>query len=144
MDINNILKNLIRVGRISEVNPAANTARVTYPDKNDSVSGELNILNRGSSKDKDYWVPDVDEQVVCLFLPNTHKGVNRGFVLGSFFSTTDTAPQNDKNIRTIKFADGSVITHDRSDGSITIHASGNITITAGGTITIQGATVKIN
>lgn len=47
MDINQI-RNMLRVGRVSSVNGAACTARVTFPDKEGLVSAELPVLQVGS------------------------------------------------------------------------------------------------
>ena len=77
------IKSLIRVGSVSSVNPANGTARVAFEANDDNVTYELPVLTRGSKANKDYWIPDIDEQVVCLFLPNTSgRGVCQGFILG--------------------------------------------------------------
>lgn len=81
----NFIKNIIRIGRVSSIDVNTNTARVAFSDKDDLVSGNLMIVNRGSMVDKDYWIPDIDEQVLCLMQPNASgKGLNDGFILGSF------------------------------------------------------------
>lgn len=54
MDINKI-KDLIRIGRVSSVNPLKCTAKVTFPDKDDMVSDELPILTIGTNKTKAYF-----------------------------------------------------------------------------------------
>ena len=141
----NFIKNIIRIGRLSSIDVNANTARVAFSDKDDLVSGNLMIVNRGSMVDKDYWIPDIDEQVLCLMMPNkSGQGLNEGFILGSFFSTEDEPQERSADVRAVKFGDGTVIKHDRSTGNLTINATGNISIVAGGTVTIQGMTVKIN
>lgn len=141
----NFIKNIIRIGRVSSIDVNANTARVAFSDKDDLVSGNLMIVNRGSMVDKDYWIPDIDEQVLCLMMPNkSGQGLNEGFILGSFFSTEDEPQERSADVRAVKFGDGTVIKHDRSTGNLTINATGNISIVAGGTVTIQGMTVKIN
>lgn len=141
----NFIKNIIRIGRVSSVDVNTNTARVAFSDKDDLVSGNLMIVNRGSMADKDYWIPDIDEQVLCLMMPNkSGQGLNEGFILGSFFSTEDEPQERSADVRAVKFGDGTVIKHDRSTGNLTINATGNISIVAGGTVTIQGMTVKIN
>lgn len=66
----NVLKNMFRVGKVSSLNPEQNTARVYFEDQNGMVSCELAILNRGSKVVKDYWMPEVGEDVLCLNLPN--------------------------------------------------------------------------
>ena len=87
----NVVRNLIRLGVVSSKNTANMTVRVVFDGKENLVSAELPVLNRGSQQAKDYWLPDVGEQVVCLFLPNSNgNGVNEGYVLGSHFSTHAT------------------------------------------------------
>lgn len=141
----NFIKNIIRIGRVSSIDVSTNTARVAFSDKDDLVSGNLMIVNRGSMVDKDYWIPDIDEQVLCLMMPNkSGQGLNEGFIIGSFFSAEDGPQERSADVRAIKFGDGTVIKHDRSTGNLTVNATGDISIIAGGTITIQGAVVKIN
>ena len=69
MDISKV-RDVIRVGRVSSVNGTNCTARVTFPDKDDLVSQELPIVTIGSNGTLGYWVPEVDTQVLCVFLPN--------------------------------------------------------------------------
>lgn len=140
-----ISSNIVRVGRVSSINTQNNTAKVVFDDKDDLVSDELSILNRGSLADKDYWIPDIDEQVLCLFLPNpSGHGLNAGFILGSFFSDVDQQQESSADVRAIKFADGSEVKHDRRTGNLTIKATGDITIIAAGNIKIKGTRVDIN
>lgn len=141
----NFIKNIIRIGRVSSIDVNTNTARVAFSDKDDLVSGELMIVNRGSMVDKDYWIPDIDEQVLCLMLPNkSGQGLNEGFILGSFFSAEDAPQENSADIRAVKFGDGTVVKHDRITGNLTVNATGDISIVAGGTVTIRGSMVNIN
>lgn len=141
----NFIKNIIRIGRVSSIDVNTNTARVAFSDKDDLVSGNLMIVNRGSMVDKDYWIPDIDEQVLCLMLPNkSGQGLNEGFILGSFFSAEDPQQESSADVRAVKFSDGTVVKHDRKTGNLTINATGDISIIAGGAVTIKGAVVKIN
>lgn len=141
----NFIKNIIRIGRVSSVDINTNTARVAFSDKDDLVSGNLMIVNRGSLANKDYWIPDIDEQVLCLMMPNkSGLGLNEGFILGSFFSAEDAPQERSADVRAVKFGDGTVIKHDRSTGNLTINATGNISIVAGGGVTIRGNKVEIN
>ena len=133
----NVVKNLIRLGVVSSKNPSNMTVRVVFDGKENLVSAELPVLNRGSQQVKDYWLPDVGEQVVCLFLPNSNgNGVNEGYVLGSHFSTQDAPVKTGDDIRRIDFGDGSYVEHDRNSGNLTIHATGVVTIT--------GAEIRLN
>lgn len=139
------IKKLIRVGTVSSVNPAAGTVRVAFAAQDDMVTYELPVITRGSKNNKDYWLPDVDEQVLCLFLPNVSgRGVCDGFVIGTFYSTVDAPVEGSVDVHSFKFGDGSVIKHDRRTGKLTINATGDIDIIAGGNVTINGQTINLN
>lgn len=139
------IKKLIRVGTVSSVNAAAGTVRVAFAAQDDMVTYELPVITRGSKKNKDYWLPDVDEQVLCLFLPNTSgRGVCDGFVLGTFYSSVDAPVESSGDVHAVKYGDGTIIKHDRSTGKLTINATGDIDIIAGGKVTINGQTIYLN
>lgn len=139
------IKKLIRVGTVSSVNEAAGTVRVAFAAQDDMVTYELPVITRGSKNNKDYWLPDVDEQVLCLFLPNTSgRGVCDGFVLGTFYSSIDAPVENSGDVHAVKYGDGTIIKHDRSTGKLTINATGDIDIIAGGNVTINGQTIYLN
>ena len=67
----------IRIGRISALNYEAGTARIFYTDKNENTTAELPLLSA------EYFMPEVDDLVLVLHLPN---GTAAGFVLGRFWS----------------------------------------------------------
>ncbi len=139
------IKKLIRVGTVSSVNAAAGSVRVAFAAQDDMVTYELPVITRGSKNNKDYWLPDVDEQVLCLFLPNTSgRGVCDGFVLGTFYSSVDAPVENSGDVHAVKYGDGTIIKHDRSTGKLTINATGDIDIIAGGNVTINGQTIYLN
>lgn len=123
------LKNLIRVGRVSTVNAEDATCTVTYTDKDDLVSAELPVLQLGTKSNKTYWLPDVDTLVYCVFAPNpSGKGISAGAVIGCAYNDEDAPEDNDINVKSIRFADGSYIKYD--NGDLTIHMTGTVTITA--------------
>lgn len=68
------LLNLVRIGEVSSVNVQKKTARVIFRDKDDLVSGDLNIL-----KTTGEWLPSKGQYVVCLYLAN---GEDDGFIIG--------------------------------------------------------------
>ena len=139
------IKRLIRVGTVSSVNAEAGTVRVSFAAQDEMVTYELPVITRGSKSNKDYWLPDVDEQVLCLFLPNVSgRGVCEGFVLGTFYSSVDAPTEGSVDVHAFKFGDGSVSKHDRNSGKLTINATGDIDIIAGGKITINGQTIYLN
>lgn len=128
MDTNQ-LRNIFRIGRVSSVNGENCTARVVFPDKENMVSAELPVLQVGSADTKGYWVPEVDTQVLCAFLPNpAGRGINQGFILGAFYSTASMPVESDPTVRSITFPDGSCIRYD--NGTIEITAATAIKLSA--------------
>lgn len=129
------LENLFFIGRVSSINPLTGCVTVTRPDKDDKVTGELMVLQRGTASTKEYWLPAVDDQVLCVMLPNfSGKGTGTGFVLGAFYSTVDVPMESDPEARSIRFPDGSYVRY--QGGNIEIHATGDVTIT--------GANIHLN
>lgn len=108
--LESILDNLVKVGVVSSTNDDAGTARVTFEDQDDVVSYDLPVMVRQSLKNKDYGMPDVGEQVICVFMPT---GVEAGYVLGSFYSRDVTPPVATKDKRHLTFSDGTVLEYDR-------------------------------
>ncbi|WP_219908494.1 phage baseplate assembly protein V, partial [Brevibacillus brevis] len=111
------MKNILRVGIVSSVDERDATARVVFGDREDVVSYNMDILSRGSFLLKDYWLPDVNEQVWCLFLPT---GNADGIILGSTYNQEDPVPIKNKNKRHIRFGDGTFIDYDRETHTLTI------------------------
>lgn len=131
----NILKNVLRIGKVSAVDGPSCSARVTFGEQENLVSQWLPILVMGSKETRGYWVPEIDTQVLCMFLPNTSgQGFKEGFIIGAFYSNVDTPVESDPNVRSITFADGSYVRYN----------NGNIEIIAKGNVTIKGANVFIN
>ncbi|SDD89943.1 phage baseplate assembly protein V [Sporomusa acidovorans] len=133
--MDSVLKNLVRVGRVSSINPQSATVRVVFEDRQNMVSYDLPVIVRQSLKNKDYFMPDVGEQVVCLFLPN---GNAQGFCLGSFYSSVDVPSVSDSNKRHIRFADGTSLEYDRETHTLTIQAQGPLNVMAGGNVNVTG------
>jgi len=135
-NLEKILHRLIRVGVVTQVYPEKGTVRVEIADLDDVISYELPVLFRKTCKDKDYWMPDVGEHVVCVFLPT---GAEQGFVIGAFYSHKDKTPVADQEIRRIEFSNGAFVEHDRKTGNMRINTPGDIKIEAAKTIKINSA-----
>ena len=149
-DIKELLNNLIRIGKVSSVDYQRGTARVTFPDDDEIVSYDLPVLHRNALKNKDYNMPDIDERVLCLFLPS---GVATGFILGSVYTETVLPPESSGKYRTVVFDDGTRVRYDREDhhmsidigetkitanrGFVTVDAPRNISITAGNDVNVK-------
>ncbi len=84
----------VRVCIVESTNPEKVTVRVRIPDLDNLISYDLQVLQRKTRKDKDYWIPDLQEEVFCLFLGN---GLECGFVLGALYNTEDKPPANSQD-----------------------------------------------
>lgn len=79
-----ILSRMVRVGLVSTVNPSDATVHVVFPDHDYAVSPPLKVIMRGSKATKDFWMPVVDDLVLCLFTAN---GGGKGGMLLVLFIT---------------------------------------------------------
>ena len=129
-DLRRGLRAMVRVGKVSSLYPERNTAKVTFEDKDSNVSQELNILNRGAARNKDYWMPDVEDEVVCLFAMND-KNLSTGWIVGAHFSEKHPPQAKSADVMRLDFADGGYVEYDRAKSSMEIHCPGTIRITAG-------------
>lgn len=123
--MDNAVNDLIRIGKVSSVDPTTGTARVVFEDTDESVSFDLPILFPQTMAAKHYGMPSIDENVICLFLGN---GVQTGICLGSFYSIVDKPPVTDENKQGVWFENGSYVEYDRSSGTLTIKATGGVVI----------------
>lgn len=133
MDINQLLSALseiIFIGQVSSLNASEGTATVTRSDRDYKVSAPLHVINRGSQSTKDYWMPAIDDQVLCIMLPNKNgNGYNEGFIIGSFFSTEDAPPGGA----------GAAARVLDTPGDMTLNVGGNLMINAsGGDVIVNG------
>ncbi len=132
MDIEALLRELskyIFIGIVSQYGKTPGTVIVTRPDQDNRTTAELFVLSRCTKETKDYWMPDINEAVMCILLPNASgKGPGEGFVIGAHYSEVDAPAETDTSVRSIRYKDGSYIVND--NGAIEIHASKSLTLTA--------------
>ena len=78
------MNELARVGFVVSRQPEKHRVRVEFRDTVTAklVSGWLPVLVPRASADMAFDLPDVGDQVLCLFLGN---GLEEGFVLGSMY-----------------------------------------------------------
>lgn len=106
---NEYLRDLIKVGEVSSVDTAKGTARVVFDDEEGMVSNDLQVLQRNTIENQGLWLPDVGEDVVCLFVPN---GEEDGFILGSFYSDEIEPPKDGATKRYVVFKDEAEFVYD--------------------------------
>ena len=69
-DILSTLVDMIFIGNVSSTIPEEGKAVVTRLDREGVVTAPLSVINRGAAHDKDYWMPAIDDQVLCLIGPD--------------------------------------------------------------------------
>lgn len=135
------IEDIIRVGNVDSINAENGTVRVRFPDRDDKVSKELKVIYHKTHQDKFYFMPEINEIVLCVFLPGTQE---EGFVLGAFYNQEDTVPVSDPNKKAWYFSDGGIIEYDKASGILLINAVSKVEITApeveisAGNITLNG------
>lgn len=135
---------LIFVGIVSTIAPENGTVRVMLPDKDNRTTDDLIVLQRGVVTSKDYWLPEVGEQVLCMRLPNVSgNGPGTGYVLGSLYNAKDRPVESVATNRSITWSDGSKIQY--AGGNMLIKAAGNLTIQTGGNMLVKtGGALDLN
>ena len=105
-----------QVGTVSAVDADKVQARVRLPECDNLRTHWLNVLQRNTQNNKDYWLPDIGEQVEVLLDANGEDGV----ILGSVYSSVDKPPFSDKNVRGTVYADGAEFSYNRDTHTLTV------------------------
>ena len=135
-----ILNSLIKIGEVSSVDYKNGTARVVFDDDDSLVSNDLQVLQKNTFQNKDYSMPDVGEDVICLFLPS---GREEGFILGSVYAGEITPPESSGNKRTVVFSDNTKVSYDRQAHQLSV-TIGNTSITAdGSSVNVKGSVATL-
>ncbi len=146
------LNNFIKIGEVSSVDYAKGTARVVFDDEDSLVSYDLPVRQINTIANKDYAMPDVGEDALCVFLPS---GEEEGFIIGSWYAGAVAPPSGfSKDKRLTVFSDGSSFYYDRAahefkaqigDTKITIDRIGvevdapkNVVVNSGQSVTVKG------
>lgn len=110
---------VIMIGKVSAVYPEKATARVLFEDRDSDVSDELPILFTRAFGCEVYAMPEVGEEVMCIFLPN---GIENGFIVGGYYNENNKAPTKDGAIKLIRFKDGNYVEYNESTKTMTLKA----------------------
>ncbi len=121
------MKDTIRLGIISAIDYEKGLVQVTYPDRENAVSGKLPYFSHH------YEMPEINDKVVVLYLTN---GNHEGFVLGKYYHDENMPiKQGQGIIHKPLNKNGSEILYEQNKDSF--HLQSN-------TITVDGKTLKIN
>lgn len=90
-NIEEVIKNLVRVGKVVGRDSNKARCRVEFQDNEGIVSYWCQVVVPMSHKSKYYHLPAINEMVLCLFLPFAEA---IGFILGSTYNKEDIIPDN--------------------------------------------------
>lgn len=131
---------VLRWGTVTGVDEKAGSARVQIDDAENIVTMPLRVLQQRTLKDQHQELPDLGEQVVCLF---AGQGFEQGVILGAVYSTKDPSPGKPPHVWYRRFEDGTELEYDRQEHLLRISVNGDMAITASGEIRINAAQVSI-
>ncbi|MEI7150875.1 phage baseplate assembly protein V [Pectobacterium carotovorum] len=106
-----------QVGTVSAVDSQNVRARVRLPECDNMRTNWLDVLQHNTQNNKDYWLPDVGEQVVVLLDENGEDGV----ILGAVYSSVDKPPVNNPDARGVTYADSASFYYDRKTHTLIIN-----------------------
>ncbi|MEI6856795.1 phage baseplate assembly protein V [Psychrilyobacter sp.] len=129
----------LRTGKVSSINYKEVSVSVEFDDSPGIISKELKVLSDHTSKEKDYSLPNVGEDVVCVFLPHAP---TVGFVLGSYYSGKNLPPDTGE-MKYILFPDGTKIKYNMETSVLEVDCVGEVNISSGVVVNIKGQEVNI-
>lgn len=120
--LNDLLAQVIRVGFVVARDEATMRVRVQVEDTTTEAltTDFLLVLVPRAKKDRVYDLPDIGDQVLCLFLPF---GREAGFVLGSMYGG-DSPPVSSGDKWHRVFNDGTVLEYDRASNILLADVKG--------------------
>lgn len=131
----------IEFGEITTINPIKSTAKVKLPELDGKTTGDLLVLVPLSNGDKDFKVFVPGTMVVCLFMENT---LERGFILGTFFSDKFKTPEGaTKDKRIMEYPGGARIEIDKSTGLLNLDIIKTLNINVP-TINVNSTEINFN
>lgn len=125
------LANAIRTGVITEADYTGQLVRVRYDDENpNAVTAWVPFLTARAGGDREWWAPEVGEQVMLL---SPSGELTNAVALPAIYSTQSPAPSADPDKHLVRYADGAEIEYDRSAHRLKISCDveivGNLTVT---------------
>ena len=122
-------RQLVREGVVSEVYPERHSCRVTFADKSALVSAELPVLIPFALENKAYMMPDVGDEVICLFSTNADQ-TGTGWIIGARYHDKAQPTVADINKTRLDFKDGTYLEYDRAKHELRVEVKGNVVINA--------------
>lgn len=128
-DIARAIRNLIRTGIVTAVNPDEGLCRVQTGGMQTTW---LNWLTCRAGRSRVWWAPSVGEQVLILAIGGE---LDTAFVLPGIFSDDHPAPSASPDAFHVSFPDGAVIEYEPESGALTVSGIKTADVTASDSIT---------
>lgn len=123
----------LQLGKISSVDYKKSTARVEFDDTPGIISKPLKVLTDHTNTEKNYSMPSVGENAVCIFLPHAP---SVGFILGSY-SSEKNLPKDTGKMKYIIFPDGTKIKYNFETHLLEIDCVGDVNIKGANNVNIS-------
>jgi len=136
--LENTIRQMVRLGFVIDQVPAEGAVRVEIRDADCLQTYKLPVLYPKTRADKFWWLPELGEHVLCVFLPI---GMEIGFVLGAIYSAVDTPPAAEPGKALLHFEDGTWLEYDKATGEMQIHCREKLTLAAPA-VEIKAQTIK--
>ena len=124
------LRNLIRLGTVCEINAAKAKIRVSIGE---IKTPWISWLTTRAGADKNWWPPSIGEQVVVL---SPEGNLKLGIALGSTYFRHNAAPESNTQVHNITYSDGSAISYNKEQQTMSVSCVGKIVINAAKTMEI--------
>ncbi|MFJ3458487.1 phage baseplate assembly protein V [Scandinavium goeteborgense] len=136
-EISRVLRNLIRVGVIVELDLKEGLCRV---QSGGIQTTWLNWLTTRAGRSRTWWAPSVGEQVLLLAIGGE---LDTAFVLPGIFSDDNPAPSASADAWHVTFPDGAVIEYEPEASALTVSGITTAEVTASKSITATVPVVMI-
>lgn len=113
MEGTELMKEIIRIGKISTIDYAKGTASVIFTDRSNEASPNFPFFSMF------YEMPKVDDTVVVIMLPNS---ATKGFIIGVPFSAKRIPAKSGQGIFHKEFYDGTSILYNPETKNMEISA----------------------
>ncbi|BEP32699.1 MAG: hypothetical protein WBIAU2_11530 [Wolbachia endosymbiont of Drosophila biauraria] len=119
------LANIVRIGLVKEVDYEKARVKVQIGE---FLTDWLSWITSKAGKDRNWSPPDIDEQVIIL---SALGELSLGAVLAGIYQEKYPAPENKKEINSVKIQDGTRLLYDKEKHHLEIEVVDKITLKAG-------------
>ncbi|MDX5497771.1 MAG: phage baseplate assembly protein V, partial [Wolbachia endosymbiont of Lasioglossum nitidulum] len=119
------LANIVRIGLVKEVDYEKARVKVQIGE---FLTDWLPWITSKAGKDRNWSPPDIDEQVIIL---SALGELSLGVVLAGIYQEKYPAPENKKEINSVKIQDGTRLLYDKEKHHLEIEVVDKITLKAG-------------